>query len=96
MSEISVASFRWLDTLEKEFDKAYVDLDLSFVDILNDYDNGDLVEESLADFVDNWREQLKLMSSAWAQLVHKSQTIFQVNCKLEVNTNFSLNISKID
>jgi golgi-associated PDZ and coiled-coil motif-containing protein len=70
----AVSAFRWLDVLESEFDKAYVDLDL----ILNDFDSDQF------DLIDACREKMQEMSSAWAQLVHKSQTIFQVNCKLEV------------
>lgn len=84
MSSVSVASFRWLDTLEKEFDKAYVDLDVMFNDLVTESENGDLIDDNIIEFVDNSREKVKIMCSAWAQLVHKSQTIFQVNCKLEV------------
>ena len=83
MSSVTVASFRWLDALEKEFDNAYVDLDLLFNELQNDSDNGDLSDEILTEIVENSRDKLKIMCSAWAQLVHKSQTIFQVNCKYE-------------
>lgn len=84
MSGVAVASFRWLDMLESEFDKTIIDFDSSLTDIQNESDNGDLIEENLADFIDNSREKLKTITTTWAQLVHKSQTIFQVNCKLEV------------
>ena len=70
-----ISAFRWLDVLETEFDKAYVDLDL----ILNDFDSDQY------DLIDACHEKMQEMSTAWAQLVHKSQTIFQVNCKLEVS-----------
>jgi golgi-associated PDZ and coiled-coil motif-containing protein len=83
MSSVSVASFRWLDALEKEFDNAYVDIDLLFNELQNDSDNGDLSDELLADIVESSRDKLKIMCSAWSQLVHKSQTIFQINCKYE-------------
>ena len=79
-----VAAFRWLDVLEKEFDKAFVDLDLMLNDMLIESENGDLVEETIVEFCDGARDKAKAMCSAWAQLVHKSQTIFQTNCKLEV------------
>ena len=69
------SSFRWLDTLEKEFDKSFVDLDL----LLNDLD------PDQSDIIDSCRDKMKELSSAWAQLLHKSQTIFQTNCKLEVS-----------
>jgi hypothetical protein len=85
MSSVAVASFRWLDTLEKEFDKAFVDTDILLTNIQTDSDNGDLTEEALNEFVYNSREKLKQMCTAWAQLVHKSQTIFEINCKQEVN-----------
>lgn len=84
MSSTVVAAFRWLDVLEKEFDKSFVDLDLMFNDLLTEVDSGDLAEDTVADFVDVSRVKLKSMCSAWAQLVHKAQTIFQTNCKLEV------------
>jgi hypothetical protein len=78
-----ISAFRWLDVLETEFDKAFVDIDLQ----LNDYDPDHF------ELIETCRERMQEMSTAWAQLVHKSQTIFQVNCKLEVNKHF-LNHSK--
>ena len=83
MSNVAVASFRWLDLLEKELDKTIIDFDLSLSDLHNDSDNGDLIEENLIDFIESSREKLKKIGNVWSQLVHKSQTIFQVNCKLE-------------
>ncbi|XP_050306781.1 Golgi-associated PDZ and coiled-coil motif-containing protein-like [Anthonomus grandis grandis] len=65
--------FRWLDILEKEFDKAFVDLDLSLGDIG--------AEEATAVF--NARQKLCTLGSCFAQLSHKSQTIFQNSAKLE-------------
>ena len=84
MSNAAIASFKWLDTLEKEFDKSFVDIDLLLNHIFVDSENGDLNEDNLVDSVENVRKKIKVMSQAWAQLVHKSQTIFQVNCKVEV------------
>jgi len=83
MSNVAVASFRWLDLLEKELDKTMIDFDLSLTDLHNDSENGDLIEENLIDFIDSSREKLKTIGNVWSQLVHKAQTIFQVNCKLE-------------
>lgn len=83
MSSVAVASFRWLDTLEKEFDTAFVHLDSQMNDLLNESENGDLCEEIVNDYVYNSREMLTVLSSAWAQLVHKSQTIYEINCKQE-------------
>jgi hypothetical protein len=69
--------------LEKELDKTMIDFDLSLTDLHNDSENGDLIEENLIDFIDSSREKLKTIGNVWSQLVHKAQTIFQVNCKLE-------------
>ncbi|CAH0556445.1 unnamed protein product [Brassicogethes aeneus] len=65
--------FRWLDILEKEFDKAFVDLDLAI---------GELESEE-PDVVFNVRQKLCTLSSCFAQLTHKSQTIFQNSAKVE-------------
>lgn len=65
--------FRWLDILEKEFDKAFVDLDLTIGEIEGE-------ETSL---VFNARQKLCTLGSCFAQLSHKAQTIFQNSAKLE-------------
>ncbi|KAJ8916230.1 hypothetical protein NQ315_016369 [Exocentrus adspersus] len=67
--------FRWLDILEKEFDKAFVDLDLAI---------GELESEE-PDVVFNVRQKLCTLSSCFAQLTHKAQTIFQNSAKIEVS-----------
>ncbi|XP_013384582.1 Golgi-associated PDZ and coiled-coil motif-containing protein [Lingula anatina] len=69
----STLSFRWLEILEKEFDKAFVDLDLLLGDI--DPDQADLTFDG--------RQKMTALSAAFAQLCHKAQTIFQTNAKLE-------------
>ena len=71
----SVNTFRWLDILEKEFDKAFVDLDILLSDI--DPDQSEITDEG--------RSKMAALSSCFAQLAHKAQTIFQANAKLEVN-----------
>lgn len=68
-------SFRWLEILEKEFDKAFVDLDLLLGEI--DPDQCELTYDG--------RQKMTALSAAFAQLCHKSQTIFQTNAKLEVS-----------
>lgn len=83
MSSVAVASFRWLNSLEKEFDKAFVDIDYLFEQILNETEGGEMTDESFNNFVYNSKEKLAGMSSCWAQLVHKAQTIFEINCKNE-------------
>ena len=71
---VAVTMFRWLDLLEKEFDKAFVDLDILLGDI--DPDQSELTYQG--------RQKLTSLSSAFAQLAHKAQTVFQANAKLEV------------
>ncbi|XP_025098830.1 Golgi-associated PDZ and coiled-coil motif-containing protein-like [Pomacea canaliculata] len=66
-------SFRWLELLEKEFDKAFVDLDLLLGEI--DPEQCELTFEG--------RQKMTALSAAFAQLSHKAQTIFQCNAKLE-------------
>lgn len=65
--------FRWLDLLEKEFDKAFVELDILLGEI--DIDQIELTHAG--------RQKITALSSSFAQLAHKSQTIFQANAKLE-------------
>ena len=71
---VAVSMFRWLDLLEKEFDKAFVDLDLLLGEV--DPDQSEITYDG--------RQKMTQLSSAFAQLVHKAQTIFQSNAKLEV------------
>lgn len=66
-------SFRWLEILEKEFDKAFVDLDLLLGEI--DPDQCEITYEG--------RQKMTALSASFAQLCHKAQTIFQSNAKLE-------------
>ena len=67
-------SFRWLEILEKEFDKAFVDLDLLLGEV--DPDQCEITYEG--------RQKMTALSAAFAQLCHKAQTIFQSNAKVEV------------
>ncbi|TRY58182.1 hypothetical protein DNTS_017400 [Danionella cerebrum] len=68
-----MSMFRWLEVLEKEFDKAFVDVDLLMGEI--DPDQADITYEG--------RQKMTSLSSCFAQLCHKAQTIFQLNHKLE-------------
>ncbi|XP_046664891.1 Golgi-associated PDZ and coiled-coil motif-containing protein-like isoform X2 [Homalodisca vitripennis] len=70
---VTAESFRWLDILEKEFDKAFVDLDL----LIGDLDSDE------PEMVYNARQKMATLSSCFAQLTHKAQTIFQNNAKNE-------------
>ncbi|XP_034383341.1 Golgi-associated PDZ and coiled-coil motif-containing protein isoform X2 [Cyclopterus lumpus] len=68
-----MSMFRWLEVLEKEFDKAFVDVDLLLGEI--DPDQVDITYEG--------RQKMTSLSSCFAQLCHKTQTVFQLNHKLE-------------
>ena len=75
-------SFRWLEILEKEFDKGFVDLDLLLGEI--DPDQCEITYEG--------RQKMTALSASFAQLCHKAQTIFQSNAKLEVRVCSILSI----
>lgn len=75
-STAGMSVFRWLEVLEKEFDKAFVDVDLLLGEI--DPDQADITYEG--------RQKMTSLSSCFAQLCHKAQTVFQLNHKLEVYT----------
>ncbi|KAL7641909.1 UNVERIFIED_CONTAM: hypothetical protein RMT77_007783 [Armadillidium vulgare] len=70
----TIISFRWLDLLEKEFDKSFVDIDLIIGEV-DDVEDGEWIPQV--------RSKLGGLSSCFAQLAHKAQTIFQTNAKLE-------------
>ncbi|KAG6452255.1 hypothetical protein O3G_MSEX007523 [Manduca sexta] len=65
--------FRWLDILEKEFDKACVELDTSLSEL----------ETEEPEVVFSARQKIATLSSCFAQLTHKALTIFQNSAKLE-------------
>uniref|UniRef100_A0A7M4E9H7 Golgi associated PDZ and coiled-coil motif containing n=1 Tax=Crocodylus porosus TaxID=8502 RepID=A0A7M4E9H7_CROPO len=65
--------FRWLEVLEKEFDKAFVDMDLLLGEI--DPDQADITYDG--------RQKMTSLSSCFAQLCHKAQTVSQINHKLQ-------------
>jgi len=65
--------FRWLEVLEKEFDKSFVDLDILLGDI----------DEEQQDIALEGRERMTRLSAAFAQLCHKSESIFHQNSHLE-------------
>jgi len=71
----ATTSFRWVDLLEKEFDKNFVALEEVFKIIAADYE--------MVDMYDSNRKLLSALGSCFVQVVHKAQTIFQVNAKYE-------------
>lgn len=64
---------QWLEILEKEFDTAFVDLDILLGQI--DDDQQDIIYEG--------RNRMTALSGSFAQLVHKSSVIFGSNSRLE-------------
>ena len=68
--------FKWLDTLEQEFDRnyTYIDVLLDEADFDDTYD--DCIHSQL-------RQRLSYIAGAFGQIVHKAVTIFQHNLKLE-------------
>lgn len=80
-----MSMFRWLEVLEKEFDKAFVDVDLLMGEI--DPDQADITYEG--------RQKMTSLSSCFAQLCHKAQTIFQLNHKLEVRNKILVIFFKV-
>ena len=81
----AAAVFHCLELLEKEFDKAYVDLDVIVGETDFDYPE-DMILEA--------RDRMSTISSCFSQLCHKTQTTAQTNAKLEVKIflNYSLRL----
>lgn len=71
----SGVGFRWLGLLEKEFDKSYVGMEHASRTLAEDYD--------LDEMYDTHRKLLSNIGHCFVQLVHKAQSIFQTNAKLE-------------
>jgi PREDICTED: similar to golgi associated PDZ domain and coiled-coil motif containing protein len=68
---ITSTGLKWMDILEKEFDKAFVDLD----EMINEAEEFELIGEC--------REKLATLCSTFSQLTHKCSVIFENNSKLE-------------
>jgi hypothetical protein len=77
-STSSTNSIRWLDDLERDFDKSFVEVDVLLGEV--DTDQADLSYDA--------RQKLTAISSCFAQLVCKCQTLFHKNIKLEVCLRF--------
>ena len=71
-----MSMFPWLEVLEKAFDKAFVAVDLLLGAIAPDQ----------VDITYEGRQKMTSLSSCFAQLCHKTQTVFQLNHKLEVSS----------
>lgn len=85
-----------MDYLEKEYDKSFVAIDHSARSISEEYE--------LDEVYDTQRKLLSNLGNCFVQLVHKAQTIFQVNAKLEAElvnvkedlANFQANVTKLE
>lgn len=75
MSSVSTV-LSTFDLLEKEFDRAFVDLDI----LLSDPDIDEFDDVILAA-----KEKMNTLSSCFSQICHKSQIVVQDNAKLEVS-----------
>lgn len=73
MSVAAGTMFKWLDLLEREFDRSFVTIDLLLGEI--DAEQSDITNEG--------RDKLGVISSCFSQLCHKAQTLAQMNAKLE-------------
>lgn len=71
---VTGTGMQWLDTLEKEFDKAFVDLDV----IISNFDE----DRNEAHFFDA-RQKMGDMASIILQLAHKASVVFENNTKIE-------------
>ncbi|GBO11790.1 Golgi-associated PDZ and coiled-coil motif-containing protein [Araneus ventricosus] len=70
---IGTTGIQWLDLLESEFDKSFVDLDMLIGE----------VDEDQIEIIYAARQKLTALSTAFAQLSHKSQVVFENSMKLE-------------
>ncbi|GAV00316.1 hypothetical protein RvY_11183-2 [Ramazzottius varieornatus] len=70
---LSGTTFRWLDILEAEFDRTFVEVDQILI----------IPDTELEYVVGPVRERMAKLCAIFAQLTDKTQTIFQTNAKLE-------------
>ena len=66
----------WLDTLEGDFDEAVRHLELTLNDPALQQFSSILVKS---------KDKIRTIVGAFTQLIHKSQSVLQSNCKLEVS-----------
>ena len=72
-SLVAKTGMKWLEILEREFDTAFVDLDVCL---------GHLDEDS-QDIAFDARTKMTALSAAFAQLAHKSSLVFDANSRYE-------------
>jgi len=72
---VASACFKWVDVLEGQFDKSWVELDSLLMQLEEDEDFAFLHTQS--------RRHASSLASCFSQLAHKSTVVFQNNAKLE-------------
>lgn len=76
---VGSSSLQWLELLEGEFDRLFRELRLGLSTLLSMEDDGPRAVAR------GMKESVGALASVFAQLVHKSKTVFQTNCKLGVS-----------
>jgi len=92
---VASACFKWVDVLEGQFDKSWVELDSLLMQLEEDEDFAFLHTQS--------RRHASSLASCFSQLAHKSTVVFQNNAKLEAEllhlreeiTSAKLNLEKL-
>jgi len=72
---VASACFKWVDVLESQFDKSWVEMDSLLMQLEEDEDFSFLHTQS--------RRHASSLASCFSQLAHKSTVVFQNNAKLE-------------
>ena len=72
---VTATCFKWVDLLESQFDKSWIELDSLLLQLEEDEDFAALYHKS--------RKQAASMASCFSQLSHKATVVFQNNAKLE-------------
>jgi len=92
---VASACFKWVDVLEGQFDKSWVELDSLLMQLEEDEDFAFLHTQS--------RRHASSLASCFSQLAHKSTVVFQNNAKLEAElmhlreevTSAKINLEKL-
>eukprot|EP00092_Neocalanus_flemingeri_P004976 GFUD01005351.1.p1 GENE.GFUD01005351.1~~GFUD01005351.1.p1 ORF type:complete len:456 (+),score=112.49 GFUD01005351.1:100-1467(+) len=92
---VASACFKWVDVLEGQFDKSWVELDSLLMRLEEDEDFSFLHTQS--------RRHASSLASCFSQLAHKSTVVFQNNAKLEAEllhlreeiTSANINLEKL-
>ena len=72
---VTATCFKWVDLLETQFDKSWIDLDSLLLQLEED--------EEFAVLYNKSRREASSLASCFSQLSHKATVVFQNNAKLE-------------